>query len=257
MVRGCLATSCCAIAGEATIRKLRSNLTYANVMVTMLAFVVLGGSAYAATKLPKNSVGTPQIKKEAVTPAKLSRAAKATLTAKAGPNGGAGAPGPRGPIGEKGEPGLAGKQGEPGVAGKQGEPGLVGKQGEPGVAGEPGEPGTANVIYSGWLIATAGSPEIFDQTWAATAVVNAPDLTAERLSNASIEVYANFGAEVFPLPYRSNAGSKLNTIGYTLTTGKITIRRSTDGCGEAACLVSLSPLLEYRYVIIPGGTPAS
>ena len=46
--------------------RLRPRLTYANVMVTVLAFVVLGGGAYAATQLPKNSVGTKQLKNNAV-----------------------------------------------------------------------------------------------------------------------------------------------------------------------------------------------
>jgi hypothetical protein len=43
-------------------QSLRSKLTYANVMVTVLAFIVLGGAAYAASSLPKNSVGSRQIK---------------------------------------------------------------------------------------------------------------------------------------------------------------------------------------------------
>ena len=50
---------------------LRPKLTYANVMVTILAFVVLGGSAYAAGHLGKNSVGTKQLRKNAVTAAKI------------------------------------------------------------------------------------------------------------------------------------------------------------------------------------------
>jgi len=53
------------------MRRVRAHLTYANVMVTLLAFVVLGGVAYAATALPKNSVGTKQLKKNAVTAAKI------------------------------------------------------------------------------------------------------------------------------------------------------------------------------------------
>ena len=52
--------------------RLRPKLTYANVMVTLLAFVVLlGGGAYAASKLGKNSVGGKQIKKNAVTSKKV------------------------------------------------------------------------------------------------------------------------------------------------------------------------------------------
>ena len=41
--------------------RLRPHLTYANVMVTLLAFIVLGGSAYAAFHLPKNSVRSKNI----------------------------------------------------------------------------------------------------------------------------------------------------------------------------------------------------
>jgi hypothetical protein len=43
------------------LRTLRAHLTYANVMVTLLAFVVLGGGAYAAFHLPRNSVRSKHI----------------------------------------------------------------------------------------------------------------------------------------------------------------------------------------------------
>ncbi len=52
--------------------RLHPKLTYANVMVTLLAFVVLlGGGAYAASHLPKNSVGKQQLKKNSVTSKKV------------------------------------------------------------------------------------------------------------------------------------------------------------------------------------------
>jgi hypothetical protein len=51
--------------------RITSRLTYANVLSTICLFLVLGGGAWAATKLPKNSVGTPQLKKNAVTGAKV------------------------------------------------------------------------------------------------------------------------------------------------------------------------------------------
>lgn len=58
------------------MQRLRSKLTYANVMVTILAFVVLaGGTAFAAAKLGKNTVGTKQLKANAVTTAKLKNGA--------------------------------------------------------------------------------------------------------------------------------------------------------------------------------------
>ena len=53
------------------LRRLRERLTYANVMATVAVFVALGSGAYAATKLPKNSVGPKQLKKNAVTGVKV------------------------------------------------------------------------------------------------------------------------------------------------------------------------------------------
>jgi hypothetical protein len=100
------------------MKRLRGKLSYANVISTICLFLVLGGgAAFAATQLPKNSVGSKQIKKEAVTPAKLSTAAKATLT---GPKGPQGATGPGGAKGDKGDKGDKGEKGERGLTGEAG-----------------------------------------------------------------------------------------------------------------------------------------
>jgi hypothetical protein len=53
--------------------------TYANVVSTLCLFLLLGGaSAFAATKLAKNSVGATQIKKNAIVTAKIKNAAVTT-----------------------------------------------------------------------------------------------------------------------------------------------------------------------------------
>jgi hypothetical protein len=49
----------------------RKYLTFANVISFLALFVALSAGSYAALKLPKNSVGTAQIKAKAVTRAKL------------------------------------------------------------------------------------------------------------------------------------------------------------------------------------------
>ena len=66
------------------LRGIRKHLTYANVMATLAVFIVLGGGAYAATKLPKNSVGTKQLKKGAVTSAKVKKGAITSAKVKKG-----------------------------------------------------------------------------------------------------------------------------------------------------------------------------
>jgi hypothetical protein len=54
------------------LKRIRSKLTYANVMSTVAIFMVLTGIGFAVAKsLPKNSVGKRQLKKGAVTTKKL------------------------------------------------------------------------------------------------------------------------------------------------------------------------------------------
>ena len=48
------------------VEAVRSRLSYANVMATLALFVALGGVGYAAAKLPRDSVGSKQIKEDAV-----------------------------------------------------------------------------------------------------------------------------------------------------------------------------------------------
>lgn len=48
------------------LSRVGSRLTYANVTATLALFIALGGVSWAATKLPRNSVGSKQIKRSAV-----------------------------------------------------------------------------------------------------------------------------------------------------------------------------------------------
>jgi hypothetical protein len=99
---------------------LRRHLTYANVAASLALFLALGGAAYAATQLPKNSVGTNQIRKEAVTAAKIAKKTRQQLQ------------GARGPAGQQGPQGKTGKQGAKGATGARG---AQGNTGAPGVDG--------------------------------------------------------------------------------------------------------------------------
>lgn len=85
------------------IGRLSQRLTYANVTATVALFIALGGSSYAALSLPRNSVGTQQIRPGAVRSpdvknrslhvADLSVRARRSLSGQTGP---AGPPGPPG-----------------------------------------------------------------------------------------------------------------------------------------------------------------
>lgn len=107
----------------------RPKLTYANVIATVALFVALGGGAYAATQLPKNSVGPKQLQDEAVTPPKLSKAAAKSLEGERGPKGATGAQGPKGATGAEGPRGPEGPRGDEGPRGPEGPRGLQGESG--------------------------------------------------------------------------------------------------------------------------------
>jgi hypothetical protein len=93
------------------LSRIAARLTYANVTATIALFIALGGGAYAATKLPRNSVGSAQIKTGAITPPKL---AKSTIVRF------------KGQKGDKGDPGASGAQGPQGPAGNEGQVGPAG-----------------------------------------------------------------------------------------------------------------------------------
>jgi hypothetical protein len=100
------------------MKKLAARLTYANVVSTICLFLLLGGgAAFAATQLPKNSVGAKQLRNGAVTQAKIATQAQAALRGQTGAPGPRGETGPRGDAGPRGEAGLRGETGLRGPAG--------------------------------------------------------------------------------------------------------------------------------------------
>ena len=97
------------------LARIRSGLTYANVMATFAVFLALGGGAYAAFKLPRNSVGTKQIKKNAVTSAKVKNRSLRAIDFGSGqlPVGAQGPAGAQGANGDTGPTGPTGAAGTP------------------------------------------------------------------------------------------------------------------------------------------------
>jgi hypothetical protein len=98
------------------MKSVRKRITYANVMSTIAVFLVVAGGTALAAGLGKESVGSRQLKKEAVTSAKIAAATKTELKGATGPAGAKGDKGDRGERGERGLQGLQGLQGIPGLS---------------------------------------------------------------------------------------------------------------------------------------------
>ncbi|MFM8762606.1 MAG: collagen-like protein [Solirubrobacterales bacterium] len=92
-------------------------------MVALLAlFVALSGASYAAVQLPRNSVGSKQIRSNAVVSSKVRNGSLRAEDFMAGQL-------PRGERGERGETGERGPAGERGAAGSTGATGAEGPRG--------------------------------------------------------------------------------------------------------------------------------
>ena len=116
-------------------------------------FVALGGGgAYAAFKLPSNSVGSQQLKNHSVGPTKLTAWVDAQLNKVSklngtnGTNGANGSQGQAGAAGANGQNGGSGSQGTQGPSGPQGQQGQQGQQGVQGVEGPQGQAGAASLM---------------------------------------------------------------------------------------------------------------
>jgi hypothetical protein len=101
---------------------IRRRVTFANVVSMMALLFALCGTGYAAGVLPKNSVGSSQLKANSVVSSKIKdgslvKADFGTGQLPSGPAGPAGAAGPAGPAGATGATGPAGPAGPAGAFG--------------------------------------------------------------------------------------------------------------------------------------------
>lgn len=103
------------------MKQIKQRLNYANVTATLALFIALGGTSWAALSLPRNSVGSAQIRTAAVGTTELRRSAVRSsdiknrtirladlgLAARAALRGAKGDPGPTGPQGASATPYFA------------------------------------------------------------------------------------------------------------------------------------------------------
>lgn len=106
------------------LKTIKENLTPPMLVALAALFVALSGSAYAVTQLPKNSVGSPQIRNGAVRTLDLAGDVKRKLN-KAGQRGPQGPAGEAGEQGQRGATGATGPDGATGATGATGDPGLI------------------------------------------------------------------------------------------------------------------------------------
>ena len=134
-------------------RRLFGRPSPALVIACLALMVALSGTGYAVTVLPRNSVGTTQLKNDAVVSSKVKKGSLLGTDFAPGQLP-AGAPGPTGPAGPKGRDsralpapqgsrhtGAKGDKGDPGAKGDTGATGATGATGPQGPIGAKGDKG--------------------------------------------------------------------------------------------------------------------
>ncbi len=129
---------------------------------------------------------------------------------------------------------------ENGTNGTNGVDGKNGIAGANGTNGTTGPAGTANVIYSNWINVTFGAPNGAGNQYGELLV---PQITQTVYNSGAVLVYAKGSSDVYPLPYRNDS-----SFGYFLIDVIGKIRFFTN--------IPAFTTIPYRYIIIPGGTPA-
>lgn len=172
---------------------------FSNVIALTALFIALGGVSYAAVNLPKDSVGTKQLKKNAVNGSKVKNGSLLADDFKAGQLP-AGATGPAGAPGSPGVPGAAGDDGPRGATGAAGEPGTTGPTGPQGITGESGAfsagvmAGYANLTNTGnhqYFSPVGSSTPLDGNSWERSVVTPAVPVEVSDLSVHITESPAN------------------------------------------------------------------
>jgi cysteine-rich repeat protein len=160
------------------LRRLGSRRPSPALVVSIVALsVALGGTGYAAIKIPAGSVGSTELATDAVTSSKVKNGALTPQDIRGG------LPVPaRGPQGLPGAPGSPGAQGIQGVQGEIGPPGQPGQPGQPGVTSLEGIPcdttapplayrGTTHAIYRIGVVALVTCRQVVATSQVANGIV--------------------------------------------------------------------------------------
>jgi hypothetical protein len=150
-----------------------------------------------------------------------------------------------------------GKKGDPGAQGPAGQNGTAGPAGP---AGPKGDAGTANVIYSDWLDVAFLPDTVHNGSAVDTvgfhSIISAPKLDMDILTKGEMKIYVNLNSAADPaisvLPYFD----VYTNIQITPTFLLQNIRLDSN-IDPGTVTENGTKYLQYRYILIPGGTKAA
>ena len=227
----------------------------AMVIACMALFVALGGASYAAISIPNNSVGTAQLKANAVISSKVkNHSLKAVDFAQGqlpkGAKGDTGAQGLTGTAGVKGDTGAAGAQGLTGAKGDIGATGAAGAQGASGVVTTGAFSGQVTTLVASSLYVFAGGPATITTTASQRLTGAAEVPLSSTLASASGQ-YFDYG-----LCYEPNAGGTISNFAGTTNYSTGAVYPTLQTFAAAASVVPGVGTWKVGFCVRNGGTGA-
>jgi len=224
---------------------------FANVTALVALFVALGGASYAAIKIPRNSVGTAQLKKNSVNSAKVKNRSLLAADFKQGQL-------PRGQTGAAGATGPTGSTGDPGPTGEAGPTGGTGVTGSTGATGPTGLSSTAVMSGLSNISGTAGRAFGVSGSTVAVASTNAVPVTmrspAVPVSASNLSVFVDTAPTV-----STNWGISLQIVSpagaLTPTNLTCAIFQSSNSCTDTGPAVTIPANSLIAMVSFPASSP--
>lgn len=142
-----------------------------------------------------------------------------------------------------------------GPEGPTGPDGAQGPQGEIGPEGPEGPPGTANVIYSEWIalgdLEAPSDTTVISRNYTKWDIPESA-LTQEIIDQGTILVYFSLNGTVLPLPSTFGGANPIYITFAPFQPGSLSIlAQNLDNTASG-----LNNDIQFRYIIIPGGTAA-
>lgn len=157
-----------------------------------------------------------------------------------------------GPQGSQGIAGTDGQDGSTGPAGTQGEQGISGSDGDDGAEGEAG---TANIIYSEWIPVDFGETPITETS--ATFGMPVNNLSQEILDKGLLMVYGRRNLLYYPLSvdlsFEYPGFQQYFSYNFFAENNRLIIKVFSTNDSS----VWIPFFTDIRYIILPGGIPAS
>ncbi len=218
---------------------------HAEVVAALALFIALSGVSYAAVKIPAKTVGTKQLKRNAVTGEKVADGSLSAADFGARQL-------PAGPAGPTGSIGPAGARGATGPSGARGATGAIGATGAQGQTGP-----STTAVMSGRVSSIGAGASVFFGISGDAPSVAAVGTSVEMLSPATPVTAANLSIRLTVAPGAGASRTFVLVDDASDTTLGCTVSDAQTACQDTSHSPTISPGSRLLFKAVNGSGSAA